>query len=144
MSRSYTWLASVAIGLLAGAAVLGVPPVEETKPAVVRGLLEWKDRLEFLPDTMIEVTIRDESAKPTDKPLGKQIIRTPRRTPVPFAVEYNPADLKKGSKYVIRARVFVERAVHYASSPDTPVLNEGQPATGVTVLMKPVSPGAGK
>ena len=57
MSRSFTWLASVAIGLLGGAAVLALPPVEDTKPAVLRGLLTWKDKLEFLPDTMIEVTI---------------------------------------------------------------------------------------
>jgi putative lipoprotein len=130
--------------LLAGAA--GAQPPKDAKPkAAVTGVLAFKNKVSFLPGTMIEVEIREVSdTRPTATPLGKVVIRRMPEAPVPFKVIYNPADVDKGKSYVLHARVFSNRHAMYTSGTGVPVITGKNPVRDIRVTMEPVKDVPGK
>jgi len=140
MSRWCAAILGVLLLVLSATSAWTQPP--DTNPkgtARVSGMLVFKEKLDFLPGTMVEVTIREDTkAVRPESPLGQQVIRDARTAPILFAVEYNPADVRAGARYSVHARLFNGRETHYTSSPDVPVLTEKNPSRGLRVFMIPV------
>jgi len=137
----YRVLLTFVMLLLAASSARTGPFDKDSKgTARVTGVLVFKEKLDFLPGTMIEVTIREEGATPKPEVnLGKQVIRDPRDAPIPFAVEYNPADVKKDTRYTVNARLFTTREMQYSSSPAVPVLTQKNPSRDLRVFMVPTT-----
>jgi uncharacterized lipoprotein YbaY len=110
--------------------------------AKVTGVLTFRENLEFLPGTRIEVAIRDASDSRTGmQPVGTVIIRDPKRVPIPFTVLYHTTDIDPSKEYLLHARVFVRRHVQYTSGPGVPVITLRNPVRDIQVPMNPVRAG---
>jgi uncharacterized lipoprotein YbaY len=140
MFRVLSGLLILSLGFGLAPAIRAAPPDEKTRgPAKVTGTLVFREKLEFLPGTRVEVTLREEDAESAPlRPLGKVVLRDVKTTPIPFIVEYNPADVKKGARYFLHARVFTRRSTLHTSSPDIQVFTDKNPGTDVLVNMAPV------
>jgi uncharacterized lipoprotein YbaY len=140
MFRILSGLLILSLGAGVACSVRAAPPTEDLPrgPAKLTGVLVFRDKLEFLPRTMIEITIREEGRVSTPvTPVGKQVLRDVKMAPVPFAVEYNPADVKKGDRYFLHARVFTTRGTQYTSTPDVRVFTAETLGKEVQVPMAP-------
>jgi putative lipoprotein len=146
MMRSFSRnLAFLGVGLLLAGAAGAQPPADAKPKATVTGVLEFKNKVSFLPGTMIEVEIREVGdARAPATPLGKVVIRKMPEAPVPFTVPYNPADIVAGKSYVLHARVFSNRHAMYTSGSGVPVITGKNPVRDVRVTMTPVKDVPGK
>jgi len=134
--------------LLAGVAATCIEmaaarPAEDRVPlAKVTGVLTFRENLEFLPGTRIEVVIRDASDSRTGmQPIGSVIIRDPKRVPIPFTVFYHTTDIDPSKEYLLHARVFVRRHAEYTSGPGVPVITLRNPTRDIRLPMNPVRRG---
>jgi uncharacterized lipoprotein YbaY len=140
MSRSsIARIALLAVAIVLSAAMASAQPVRHPL-ARVTGELTFRENLEFLPGTIVKVEIREMGPNPRSglKPLADVVIRDPKRVPIPFAVLYDPANLKLDREYVLHARVYARRIVEHTSGPGVPVITLGNPTRNVRVPMNPV------
>lgn len=102
--------------------------------ATAQGSLIYRERIALGPQSVAVVRILDVSrADAPAVPVAEQIIRNPGQVPIRFAVEYDPADIRPGHTYVVRAEIRDRGRLLFTT--DTRYLLTNRPET---LLMKMV------
>ena len=90
-----------------------------------------------LPSEDVVVTVKIEDVPRADAPavtIGQQIIENPGPVPIPFEIEYNPADIDERYAYALRARIEVDRKLWFINNTVRPNLT-----LGLSSISKPIS-----
>lgn len=107
----------------------------------VTGVVTHTVQMALPGDAVVFVQLTDVSQ--VDAPtqvIGDQTINNPGQAPIPFNLAYDPSLVDPGRTYAVQARitdgtgtVFMQTMTQY------PVITQGNPASGVHVVVEPVS-----
>jgi uncharacterized lipoprotein YbaY len=109
---------------------------------MLTGTVFYLERIALPPDAVIEVQLEDmprTDIAPTV--LASQTITVgERQPPIPFELQYDPAQIRAANRYGVRARIVADGQVRWANTQDVavPVLTQGNPTTGVDIRVSPV------
>ncbi|GAB7021679.1 YbaY family lipoprotein [Salidesulfovibrio brasiliensis] len=79
---------------------------EVRRDATAQGSIFYRERIALSPQAVVTVLVQDVSrADAAAVTIGKQVIRNPGQVPIRFAVEYDPADIRPGHTYAVRAEI---------------------------------------
>lgn len=96
------------------------------KPAVT-GTVEFTGKPTFPAGTVVTISVLDVSlADAPAKVLGKITIKDPRKTPIPFSVEYDGAAIKKGHMYALGVRIEANKKLLYINDTRISVITNGK------------------
>jgi len=142
MSRLLCWnLLILGLVLLVGSQGQSAQIREPSSKVVGRitGALVFRERVDFLPGMQVNVSLREKGrGTAPDITVSEQVIENPIMAPIPFVLEYNPANIRRHGRYVIHARIYTTRDPLYISTPEVPIFTAENPGQNVRVLMLPV------
>ena len=111
--------------------------------ATVKGTLTYRERIALPPEGVV-VTIKVEDVSRADAPavtIGEQIIENPaHQVPIPFEIEYNPADIDERYTYAMRVRIEVDGKLWFINTTRYGVITRGNPTSGIEVVLEKVGP----
>jgi uncharacterized lipoprotein YbaY len=109
-----------------------------SKTATVTGTITYTEEI-ALPAEGVVVTVKIEDVSRADAPavtMGQQVIENPGQVPIPFEVEYNPADIDERYVYALRARIEVDGKLWFINTSRYAVITRGNPTSDVEVLVQ--------
>src|SRR5262245_7823446 len=107
---------------------------DASKKSKVAGSIEFKGAADIEADTIARITLQDVSvADAPAKKLAEQTIKSLRKFPIHFEVEYDPADIRPGRTYAIQVRIESAGRLAYINDTRIEVISRGKPATDVKV-----------
>ena len=115
-------------------AATGVGAADTT--AQVTGTLMYRERIFLPPGVVAEVWLLDTSL--ADAPaveLAYQKIDDPGNPPIPFALEYDPQQIREGMQYTVRATIKHADRLLFTSDTHYPVLTRGAGNTAEVMLI---------
>lgn len=122
-------------GLLVAMFVFGSP----AGAASVTGKVAYLERMALPPDATLEVRVEDVSlADAPAKTLGVTTIPNPGQVPIPFSVTYDPAEVRPGHRYTVRATIRVGEALWFTTTQHFPVLVEPDRTDAGTIRVQRV------
>ena len=111
------------------------------KTATVTGTITYNEQT-ALPPQGVVVTVKVEDVSRADAPavtIGEQIIENPgHQVPIPFEVEYNPADIDERYTYAMRVRIEVDGELWFINDTRYHVITRGFPTSNVDIVLKEV------
>jgi putative lipoprotein len=120
---------------------LQAPAASAPGTGSVTGVVTHTVQMALPGDAVVFVQLTDVSQ--VDAPaqtIGDQTINNPGQAPIPFNLAYDPSVVDPGRTYAVQARitdgtgtVFMQTTTQY------PVITQGNPASGVHVVVEPVS-----
>jgi uncharacterized lipoprotein YbaY len=112
-----------------------------TKTATVTGTLTYREKI-ALPPQGVVISVKVEDVSRADAPavtIGEQIIENPsHQVPIPFEVEYNPADIDERFTYAMRVRIEVDGKLWFINTTRFQVITRGYPISNVEVVLEKV------
>ena len=109
-----------------------------SKTATVTGTITYTEEI-ALPAEGVVVTVKVEHVSRADAPaitIGQQVIENPGQVPIPFEIEYNPADIDERYVYALRARIEVDGKLWFINSSRYAVITRGNPTSDIEVLVQ--------
>jgi uncharacterized lipoprotein YbaY len=109
--------------------------------SVLTGSVTYLERIALLPGSVVEVRILDVSRQDVAADvIGETIITTQgENVPIPFSVSYDPTRIDERMTYAMSARILVGGELRWINTDHIPVLTNGNPTSGVEVLVHGVS-----
>jgi len=111
--------------------------------ATVKGTLTYRERIALPPEGVV-ITVKVEDVSRADAPavtIGEQIIENPtHQVPIPFEIEYNPADIDERYTYAMRVRIEVDRKLWFINTTRYGVITRGNPTSNIEVVLEKVGP----
>ena len=141
----HSFLALMALALPALLVIAcGNQPQGETEAAgVVAGEVIYLDRAALDPNAVIEVELVQIAADSAGTVVASETVNAEgRQVPIPFELNYDPAQIDPTQTYMVQARILVNGQPVYASQAGVPVITNGAPSAGIEVLVGPVMTGA--
>jgi putative lipoprotein len=105
--------------------------------AQVTGTLMYRERMALPPGSVAEVWLLDTSR--ADVPaveISYQRIEEPGNPPIPFVLDYDPAEIREGMQYGVRATIKREDQLMFTSDTHYPVLTRGAGNTAEVMLVR--------
>ena len=103
-----------------------VAEVEAVSMKSVSGNVVFRERIGLTPEARLEVSLLDVSlADVAATEIGRVDIDSPGQAPLPFTIEYDPADIQDGRSYSVQAKVFDRGQLIFISDTTNPVLTRG-------------------
>ena len=102
----------------------------------VTGTLMYRERIALPPGALAEVWLLDTSL--ADAPaveIAYQGIDDPGNPPIPFALDYDPAKIRDGMQYTVRATIRHADQLLFTSDTHYPVLTRGAGNTADILLV---------
>jgi len=124
------WLVLVAVAV-------GCAPASGS--ARVTGTVVYRERIAIAPDAQVRVVLEIVSradAEPTI--LAERTIRPAGQVPVPFVLEYDPARIEPGRRYVVRAEIRDAAGALRWTTVDTHPVQLGGAAPDVEIVVRQV------
>jgi len=112
------------------------------QPAIVKGTINTQDQAELPAGAIVNVQLQDTSR--ADAPaivLGEQVIQDPEQFPIPFEIEYDPAQIDERNVYSMRVRIEVEGKLIFINTTAHHVITRGFP-TELEVIVDDVATGS--
>ena len=109
-----------------------------SKTATVTGTITYTEEI-ALPAEGVVVTVKIEDVSRADAPAvtsGQQVIENPGQVPIPFKIEYNPADIDERYVYALRARIEVDGKLWFINTSRYAVITRGNPTSDIEVLVQ--------
>lgn len=104
--------------------------------AQVTGTLMYRERIALPPGAVAEVWLLDTSlADAPAKEIAYQRIAAPGSPPIPFALEYDPQQVRQGMQYTVRATIRQGEQLLFTSDTHYPVLTRGAANTADIMLI---------
>jgi len=113
-----------------------IDDVDTNKTAQVTGTLMYRERIALPPGAVAEVWLLDTSL--ADVPaveLAYQKIDDPGNPPIPFALEYDPQQIRERMQYTVRATIKQADRLLFTSDTHYPVLTRGAGNTAEVMLI---------
>jgi putative lipoprotein len=110
--------------------------VDTDKTAQVTGTLMYRERIALPPGAVAEVWLLDTSL--ADAPaveIAYQKIQDPGSPPIPFALEYDPQQIRERMQYTVRATIKQADRLLFTSDTHYPVLTRGAGNTAEVMLI---------
>lgn len=108
--------------------------------ASVTGQASYRERIAIQPGTRFEAVLEDVSlADAPAKQLGRFVIENAGNPPYAFSIAYDPADIKPGHQYSVRATLRNGGVLIFTSNMYIPVITNGK-VSGIAVPMISVAP----
>lgn len=125
------WLGVAVLAWLAACAAPAPPPA-----AIIEGEAVFREPVVLPPGAFFEATLEDVSrAGAPSLVLARTRVDSPRPPAIRFSLAYDPAQLRPGARYMVRARVMDGAAILFIH--DTPALFvPGDPAPVRLVLRR--------
>jgi putative lipoprotein len=105
--------------------------------AQVTGTLMYRERMALPPGSVAEVWLLDTSL--ADAPaveIAYQRIEDPGNPPIPFVLDYDPAEIREGMQYGVRATIKRDDQLMFTSDTHYPVLTRGAGNTAEVLLVR--------
>lgn len=150
MRKKFPVLLSIALVFVVAlvlAACSGGQEGEETAdvPAggnVISGNVIYLDRSALDPNAVIMVDLLQPSTGNPDTVIASQSINAEgRQVPIPFEIQFDPAQIDPTQTYLVAARIVVNGAPVFVSQAGVPVITNGAPTQGIEVLVSPLMTG---
>ena len=113
------------------------------KTSTVTGTVTYRERIALPPEGVV-VTIKVEDVSRADAPavtIGEQIIENPtHQVPIPFEIEYNPADIDERYTYAMRVRIEVDGKLWFTNTTRYGVITRDNPTSNIEVVLEKVGP----
>jgi uncharacterized lipoprotein YbaY len=109
-----------------------------SKTATVTGTITYSEEI-ALPAGGVVVTVKIEDVSRADAPavtIGQQVLENPGQVPIPFEVEYNPADIDERYVYALRARIEVNGKLWFINTSRYAVITRGNPTNNIEVMVQ--------
>ena len=110
-----------------------------SKAATVTGTITYVEKI-ALPSEGVAVTVKIEDVSRADAPavtIGQQVIENPeQQVPIPFEIEYNPADIDERYVYALRARIEVDGKLWFINSSRYAVITRGNPTSDIELTVQ--------
>ena len=123
--------------LLVGA--VAWPQTQATAPAAqpsITGSISYVQRMALPPDAAIEVKLEDTSGATPTTVASTVFAMAGKQVPVPFQLQYNPADINSTHNYALSANISVNGKPRFVSTTAYPVLTNGAPGQ-VNMVLQP-------
>ncbi len=106
---------------------------------VITGTVTYRQRIALPADSVIDVSLQDVSRAdaPAEILASQTITTTGENVPIPFELTYDPAQVDPRFTYALRARITMDGELRWTSTEAYLVLTNGQPASGVDVVVSP-------
>ena len=104
--------------------------------AQVTGTLMYRERIALRPGSVAEVWLLDTSL--ADAPaveIAYQRIEDPGNPPIPFVLDYDPAEIREGMQYSVRGTIRYGDELLFTSDTHYPVLTRGAGNTAEILLI---------
>ncbi len=103
------------------------------------GTINYRARIALPPGAVIDVKLQDVSRAdaPATVLAEQQIVTQGEQVPIPFRLEYNPADIQPGHRYSVGVRIEIDGKLRWITQTMHPVINDG-PAEAVEVWVEQV------
>lgn len=113
------------------------------QPLYVTGDVIYRERIAMPEGAVVKVQVADVSKQdaPADV-IGEQVIENPGNVPVKFSVSYDASKIQPQATYAVSARIEVNGKLEWISTTRIPVITNGAPTSGVTVLVQRVGDSA--
>ncbi|MEB3290361.1 MAG: YbaY family lipoprotein [Leptolyngbya sp.] len=97
--------------------------------STVSGTVTYPQRMALPPNATLVVTLEDVSRAdaPSTVIAGKTIQTAGQQVPIPFSLTYDPAEIAPQNRYVVRAQIFYDGALQWASTTAYPVITQDNP-----------------
>jgi uncharacterized lipoprotein YbaY/heat shock protein HslJ len=98
-----------------------------SEAAHITGTVNYRERMLLRPGSRVEITLEDVSrADAAAKKIAGIELAEPGQVPIPFKLEYNPAEIDSRMSYAVRARIFAaDGSLLFTSDTTTPVITRG-------------------
>ena len=110
-----------------------------SKAATVTGTITYVEKI-ALPSEGVVVTVKIEDVSRADAPavtIGQQVIENPeQQVPIPFEIEYNPADIDERYVYALRARIEVDGKLWFINTSRYAVITRGNPTSDIELTVQ--------
>ena len=110
-----------------------------SKAATVTGTITYVEKI-ALPSEGVVVTVKIEDVSRADAPavtIGQQVIENPEpQVPIPFEIEYNPADIDERYVYALRARIEVDGKLWFINTSRYAVITRGNPTSDIELTVQ--------
>ena len=110
-----------------------------SKAATVTGTIPYVEKI-ALPSEGVVVTVKIEDVSRADAPavtIGQQVIENPeQQVPIPFEIEYNPADIDERYVYALRARIEVDGKLWFINTSRYAVITRGNPTSDIELTVQ--------
>ena len=113
-------------------------PLGCSSTSTVTGTITYAEKI-TLPEEGVVVTVKIEDVSRADAPavtIGQQVIENPNQVPIPFEIEYNPADIDERYVYALRARIEVEGKLWFINTSRYAVITRGNPTSNIEVTVQ--------
>jgi putative lipoprotein len=121
--------------LAGGAPLAGI--WERRTFAALAGTITYVQRVALTPEAIVQIELKDVSRADLDAPvIAKQILRPAgKQVPLPFSLDYDPADIQPGRAYALTARITDRGQLAFVTDTKVPVLTGGAPANAEIVVV---------
>lgn len=96
--------------------------------ATLEGTATYRERIALPPGATLEVTLEDVSRADASAEVLRQTRIPARAPPIPFKLEFNPAQIVEGRRYAVRARILDGRDLLFATDTFNAAFVDGKPA----------------
>ncbi len=111
-----------------------------SKNSFITGQASFRERIAVQPETRFEALLQDVSL--ADAPavnLGNFVIENAGNPPYAFSIAYNPADIKPGHRYTVRATLKNGDFLIFTTDTFIPVISNGK-VRDIQITMVSVAP----
>lgn len=139
MKKSILTLLILVMTILVGCAGTGgaaTPTPAESAIATLTGTVTYLQRIALPEGAIVTVQLVDVSL--ADAPatvLAEQTITTTTQVPIPFTLEFNPADIQPNHTYAVQARIEVDGQLQWITTTQYPVLTNGAPSENIEIIV---------
>ena len=109
-----------------------------SKTSTVTGTIIYTEEI-ALPGEGVVVTTKIEEISRADAPaltFGQQVIENPGQVPIPFEIEYTPADIDERYVYALRIRIEVDGKLWFINTSRYIVITRGNPTSNIEVTVQ--------
>ena len=118
---------------------------ETAPPDAVTGTVTYRQRMALPPTAVVAVRLLDVSRQDTAAGViaEDRISTEGKQVPIPYDLAYDPTKIQQRNRYVVRAEIRDGDRLLFTTDTSYPVITQGNPTTGVEVVVVPVGGGGG-
>jgi len=121
------------------------PGGTETQPNAVTGTVTYRRPTPLPPNAVISVRLLDASREDIASAViaEDRISAEGKQVPIAYDLAYDPNKIQQRNRYVVRAEIRDGERLLFTTDTSYPVITQGNPTTGVEVVVVPVGGGGG-
>jgi uncharacterized lipoprotein YbaY len=121
------------------------PGGTETPPNAVTGTVTYRRPVPLPPTAVISVRLLDASREDIASAViaEDRISAEGKQVPIAYDLAYDPNKIQQRNRYVVRAEIRDGERLLFTTDTSYPVITQGNPTTGVEVVVVPVGGGGG-